>query len=194
MRRITIPHLALLLVALLAGVAACDRSPASPLADDSLGGHDHHLASSQRGANTSLEAHGDLLKSVRQATARFNSTTQAVRNGYAADDHCVAHPELGAMGYHWVNGPLIDPAFDPLQPEVLLYAPGDGGNLRLVGVEYIVIDVGQPHPHFGDHPFDVGGVPPLMEAGVAHWSLHVWVHEDNPSGPFAPFNPNVSCG
>ncbi len=191
MRRITASHLALLLVALLAGVAACDRSPASPLADDSLGGHEHHLASIHQGATTSMEAHGDLMKSVRQATARFNSTNQAVRAGYAADAHCVAHPELGAMGHHWVNGPLIDPYFDPLQPEALLYAPGDGGNLRLVGVEYIVIDVGQPHPHFGDHPFDVGGVPPLGD--TPHWSLHVWVHEENPSGPFFPFNPNVSC-
>jgi len=193
MRRHTTFPLSLLLLAVLVGVAACDHSPAQPPADDHLAAHAVHLNSARHGATTSYAAHGDLWKSVRQATARFNSTTQAVRNGYAADAHCVAHPDLGAMGYHWVNGSLIDPYFDPLQPEVLLYAPGNGNNPRLVGVEYIVIDVGQPHPHFGDHPFDVGGVPPLMEAEVPHWSLHVWVHEDNPSGPFAPFNPNVSC-
>jgi hypothetical protein len=138
-------------------------------------------------------AHGDLLKAVRQETARFNATAQALRAGYAPDDHCVAHPTLGGMGYHWVNMGLIDPVFDPMKPEALLYSTGEGGNLRLRGVEYIVIDIGQEHPHFDGHPLDVGGVPPLMEAGVPHWSLHVWVHLDNPSGTFAPFNPNVAC-
>ena len=177
-----------LAVGMLAAVAiltGCESSVAAPDAFEPM--------VAERGAATALDAHGDLMKAVRQKTARFNSTTQAVRAGYAADEHCAAHPELGGMGYHWINGPLIDPVFDPLQPEVLLYEPGSGNQPRLVGVEYIVIDVGQPHPHFGDHPFDVGGVPPLMEAGVPHYSLHVWVHKDNPSGPFAPFNPDVSC-
>jgi hypothetical protein len=131
----------------------------------------------------------ELLKAVRQATSRFNSTTQAIRAGYQPDTHCVAAPGLGGMGYHWVDPLRVDPMFDPLQPEVILYAPGPGGNLRLVGVEYIVIDVGQDHPSFGGRLFDVGGTP----VPVPHWSLHVWVHEDNPNGIFTPFNPNVSC-
>jgi hypothetical protein len=134
----------------------------------------------------------DLLTQVQQATAHFADTDAAIQAGYEPDDHCVAHPDLGGMGHHWVNGPLIDPVFEPMAPEALLYAP-DGDSYRLIGVEYIVIDVGQEHPHFDGHPFDVGGVPPLMDAGVDHWSLHVWVHEHNPSGMFAPFNPNVSC-
>jgi hypothetical protein len=177
----TIPLLAALLV-----LAGCDAGPAAPELGITLVDQPAHSAQPAR-------ADSDLLKAVRQATSRFNSTTQAIRDGYGADDHCVAHPELGGMGYHWVNGALIDPVFDPLQPEVLLYAKGQGGNLRLIGVEYIVIDVGQEHPHFDDHPFDVGGVPPLMEAGVPHWSLHLWVHLDNPNGLYTPFNPNVSC-
>lgn len=178
-----------LLLALLLGVAGCDRSPAAPLAEHD---HSHHLTA-ERGAPTAHAAHGDLMKAVKQATSRFNSTNQATRAGYAVAGECVAHPEYGAMGYHWVNGPLIDPVFDPFQPEALLYAPGPGGNLRLVGVEYIVIDVGQDRPDFDGYLFDVGGVPPLMAAGVPHWSLHVWAHEENPEGPFMPFNPNVSC-
>lgn len=153
---------------LVAGLAACDGSPAAP-ADE------------------------DLLATVRQETATFSSTEQAIQAGYDPDDHCVAHPQLGGMGHHWVNQALIDPGFDPMRPEALLYAPQQGGNFRLVGVEYIVIDTGQDQPHFDGHPFDVGGVPPLMDAGVPHWSLHLWVHEDNPNGLFAPFNPNVSC-
>jgi hypothetical protein len=140
------------------------------------------------------EAEPTLLEAVRQETVRFQSTSAAAAAGYQADDHCVAHPEMGGMGFHWVNGDLIDPVFDPMKPEALLYGPASGGGRELIGVEYIVIDTGQPRPDFDGHPFDVGGVPPLMAAGVAHWSLHVWAHRDNPAGPFAPFNPSVSCG
>lgn len=131
----------------------------------------------------------DLLKSVRRATSRFHSTAQAIAAGYEPDDHCVSVPGLGGMGFHWVNPSLVDPVFDPAKPEAILYAMGPGGNLRLIAVEYIVINVGQPAPMFGDQPFDVGGTP----VPVAHWSLHVWLYENNPSGIFAPFNPNISC-
>jgi hypothetical protein len=83
----------------------------------------------------------------------------------------------------------VDPVFDPLQPEVMLYAPGPGGKPRLVAVEYIVIDVGQPRPSFGDHPFDVGGTP----VPVPHWSQHVWLYQDNPDGLLTADNPAVCC-
>jgi hypothetical protein len=131
----------------------------------------------------------ELLKAVRQATARFNSTTQAEKAGYLVDTHCVAVPGLGGMGYHWVNPDFVDAVFDPLQPEVVLYATGPGGNLRLVAVEYIVLDEGQDHPSFGGRDFDVGGTP----VPVPHWSLHVWLYENNPNGLFTPFNPSVTC-
>jgi hypothetical protein len=134
----------------------------------------------------------DWLKALKQVSARYNSTTQALRGGYVPDTHCVVSP-IGGMGYHWVNSALRDDVFDPLQPEVILYAPSAEG-LKLVALEYIVLDVGQPRPHFADRPFDIGGVPPLIQAGIAHWSLHVWLYEDNANGIFTPFNPKVSCG
>lgn len=177
------------LSALGLGLAACDRSPSEPIVE-----HAAMHATNARGGDQALRAHGDLLKAVGQQTSRFNSTTQASRAGYVADEHCVTHPQLGGMGDHWVNGGLIDPVFEPMRPEALLYAPGPGGNPRLIAVEYIVIDVGQDRPEFDGQPFDVGGVPPLEATSTPHWSLHVWVHQDNPNGPFAPFNPEVSCG
>lgn len=93
------------------------------------------------------------------------------------------------MGEHWVNPSLVDPVFDPLQPESLLYEPGADGKHTLVGLEYIVIDVGQDRPSFGGRPFDVGGAP----IPAPHWTLHLWLWRDNPSGLFAPFNPDVTC-
>lgn len=129
------------------------------------------------------------LKAVRQATARFHSQTQAVKAGYLPDNHCVSAPGLGGMGYHWLNPSLVDPVFDPLKPEVVLYATGSDGELKLVAIEYIVIDVGQGQPSFAGHPFDIGGTP----VPVPHYSLHVWLYEENPNGMFTPFNPNISC-
>lgn len=131
----------------------------------------------------------ELLKSVRQATSRFHSTTQAIKAEYEPDEHCVSVPGLGGMGYHWVNLDLVDPIFDPLKPEAVLYATGPDGNLKLVALEYIVIDVKQPRPMFADKLFDIGGTPIPAD----HYSLHVWLYEENPSGLFAPFNPNITC-
>jgi hypothetical protein len=125
----------------------------------------------------------DLLKDLRQATARFHSPTLAAAAGYDVT------PCVPAMGYHWLNASLVDPVFDLTQPEVLLYASGPNGQPRLVAVEYIVIDVGQPRPSFGGHAFDIGGTP----VPVPHWSLHVWLYADNPDGIFTPFNPTVTC-
>jgi len=131
---------------------------------------------------------GALAREVRQATARFSSTTQATNAGYAVASPCVAGP-AGGMGFHWLNQGLVDPVFDPTSPEAVLYDPGPDGHLKLVAVEYIVIDVGQPAPTFDGHPFDVGGTP----VPVPHWSLHVWLFQENPNGLFTPFNPTVSC-
>jgi hypothetical protein len=171
----------LLMLALLA--TGCAEGPTTAVSDLE--------PSASRAAAEPGSPTEDWLKAVRQATVRYNATTQALKAGYVPDTHCVQSP-FGGMGYHWANPTRIDAAFDPLEPEVVLYAPSPRG-LKLVAVEYIVLNVGQPRPYFGDHPFDIGGVMPLTLAGIAHWSLHVWLHEDNPNGVFTPFNPNVSC-
>lgn len=126
----------------------------------------------------------ELMKAVRAATARFNSTTQALKAGYAPDDFCV--PE---MGFHWLNESLVDPVFDPMKPEVVIYAPDANGRLKVVAVEYVVIDAGQPQPAFAGRAFDVGGTP----VPVPHWSQHVWLYEGNPDGALTAFNPAISC-
>ena len=152
-------------------------------------------APSQQAEPTVLQARfgespqAELLTEVMQATALFNSVTQATKHGYLDSGECVAVPVLGGMGVHWLNPGLVDPVFDPLHPEALLYEPGPNGQSRLVGVEYIVVDVGQPAPDFAGRAFDVGGTP----LPIAHWNLHVWLWRENPSGMFEAFNPDVTC-
>jgi hypothetical protein len=130
-----------------------------------------------------------LLAQVRRATAKYHRIEVADDAGYKLDPHCVYVEGLGGMGHHAPNFPLVDEIFNPLEPEALLFEPGDDGTYHLVGVEYIVIDVGQDHPHFGNQPFDVGGTP----VPVPHYSLHVWIWKDNPAGMYTPYNPDVSC-
>lgn len=148
-------------------------------------------ANRQGSINLSGQTNESLLKELRQATARFHSTQQATRAGYKVASPCVVamDPTLGAMGYHWVNQSLVDPIFEISKPEAVLYEPDENGNLKLVAAEYIVINVGQDRPYFGDHPFDIDGTP----VPVPHWSLHVWLWKDNPDGIFTKINPNVKC-
>ena len=169
---------------------SCKKELRSEVADDNLSLQNLKRADeSSAFAGAKKSSDEQLLKDVRKATSRFHSTTQAIAAGYMPDDHCVSVPGLGGMGFHWVNPNLVDGIFDPLKPEAVLYAPGPDGNLHLIALEYVVINTGQAAPMFGSQPFDINGVPGLPP----HWSLHVWLYEDNPAGMFMPFNPNVSC-
>ena len=163
------------------GAAACDQS--SSTAPVNL--HAEHAIGAMSATGTE---HAGLLAAIRAATARYNSTLQAEKAGYLPDPFCVASP-VGGMGHHWVNPSLIDGVFDPTKPEVVLYAPDKHGRMRLVAVEYLVINTGQSAPTFSGHAFDVGGSP----LPVPHWSLHVWLYDSNASGLFAPFNPAIAC-
>jgi len=179
---------AFLLPALLLLSTSCKKEVRNETAEENL----LSTSKADRSATAGSEAktpETELLKSLQNATAHFHSTTQAIKAGYEADEHCVSVPGLGGMGYHWVNPSLVDPVFDPLKPEAVLYASGPGGQLRLIAVEYIVLNVGQPAPTFAGHAFNIGGTP----VPAPHWSLHVWLYENNPSGMYMPFNPNISC-
>ena len=183
-----------LVVSMLLLSTSCKKDVINEIATDNLSisknakiqPSDKYTASS---GELAKKLESDLLKSVRNATSIYHSTAEALYAGYVPDNHCVSVPGLGGMGYHWANPPRIDPAFDPMKPEVVLYATGPGGNLRLVAVEYIVLNIGQAAPMFGNQPFDVGGTP----VPVPHWSLHVWLYENNPNGRFTRFNPNITC-
>lgn len=174
----TLSRMSLSTLAIVFAASSCDSSQGTQPMDTD---HSHHTAT----APSSVRYDSELAGAVRNATARFHSQTQSTKAGYAVASPCVAHPSAGGMGFHWVNGGLVDPTFDALKPEAVLYGP-DG---KLIAVEYIVVNIGQTAPTFGGHAFDVGGAP----LPVAHWTLHVWLFEDNESGIFSPFNPAVVC-
>lgn len=141
----------------------------------------------------------DLAK-VRQATAKYHDVNAALADGFVPTPHCIESPD-GGMGIHFIHpARLMDPTINILEPEILLYIETEDG-MKLLGVEYFY-GIGAPDTHvpnpappapviFGrplDGPMEAHepGQPP-------HYDLHVWVWMANPSGIFAPFNPNVGC-
>jgi hypothetical protein len=141
-------------------------------------------------------ARRDDLGDAKAATARFNSVQQAVAAGYALPPDGPLHECIsagnGAMGFHYINGGLLDDVLDPAAPEALVYAPDRNGKLKLVAVEYVIFQSVQPEQPelFGEGFMDMTvnpfGLPPF-------WALHAWIWKDNPDGTFEPFNSAVSC-
>ncbi|HEU4566237.1 MAG TPA: hypothetical protein VFS05_16360 [Gemmatimonadaceae bacterium] len=133
------------------------------------------------------------LAALRAATGRFHRYDAALEAGYDFRfmDMCMVDesPErLGGMGYHQVDTLLLDGKVDVATPEALMYEPQPNGQLRLVGVEYVIPAAAWTGP----------GKPTLFgrefrENQFGLWALHVWIWEDNPSGMFKDWNPRVTC-
>lgn len=146
-----------------------------------------------------------LVKDIRSATAAFRHVAVAEAAGYVATA-CASGGSGGAMGIHYVNPGLLfnadgstSGAFDLSTPEVLIYEPGRGGKLTLVGVEYIVFaepwDAAHPageSPVLRGQLFHFAGAPNRYRL-PAFYQLHVWAWKRNPNGTFADWNPAVSC-
>lgn len=68
-----------------------------------------------------------LLKTVRNATKQYHDVNAAISAGYGPFLGCVSGPDHGAMGVHYINGPLVaDGLIDATEPEALIYEPADG--------------------------------------------------------------------
>lgn len=149
------------------------------------------LAAACNSDKTTSPAEPAGVSELRSSLEVYPSFDLAKNGGYnTAITDCMSNGDIGAMGYHYGNGALIDGNVDPLHPEVLVFEPGPGGAMNLVGVEFIV-------------PFAVlpktAAPPVLFGQQFAQndlfqvWALHVWTHRANPSGLFAPWNPRVHC-
>jgi hypothetical protein len=152
-----------------------------------------------------VAASAPSLAQARASTAQFHRLAAADAAGYALPPagvplhECIASFDgTGAMGFHHINGALLDTTLDPTQPEALVYEPAPNGELRLVALEYVVFQEPWIAEHGTEMPMLFGqefmpvGFPNRYEI-PAFFALHVWIWKHNPSGLFAPFNPNVSC-
>jgi len=146
------------------------------------------------------------LAHTKAALDKYQSVDAAKADGYLPASPCESTPTDpdqtsygGGMGFHYVNGAVMQSgAIDPTKPPILVYAPGPGGSLQLVAAEWFKPDADQSTATDADRPtlfgraFDgpMQGHAPGMPI---HYDLHVWLWQHNPSGTFAPWNPDVTC-
>jgi hypothetical protein len=187
-------------------LAACGdgTTPAAPVVDHTM--HPAHgviAAQTHDHAprNVGLE---DELAELREVTARFHRVEEAVAAGYELGwvngsgiriiTGCVSHPTEGAMGYHYFNQNLVDDlVVDPLEPEVLVYAPAPNGGLQLVAVEWVVPGPNTNPPGVSEPPSVLGMEMHILVPAVGFWLQHAWIWKHNPAGMFADWNPEVTC-
>jgi hypothetical protein len=143
----------------------------------------------------------EKLHRAREATAKFRDIERAMNAGYGLPPagplhECISSlDDTGAMGFHYINGNLLDGEVRVRKPEALVYAPNRNGKLRLVALEYVVFAEAwtddEPPMLFGEM-FMFTPEPNRYEI-PAFYSLHVWLWKHNPAGKFEPFNRRVSC-
>jgi hypothetical protein len=138
-----------------------------------------------------------LLQRAKEGTEPYRDFDRAVADGFVPDGRgCVVDPEgTGTMGYRFINMARVFDPFDATNPEVLIYNQTNDGAMKLVAVEYIVVDSDQDpttsdHPHFSEQ-VEFHGV---TNAGAGwFYPLHAWLWKHNPNGVFTNYNPEASC-
>jgi hypothetical protein len=129
------------------------------------------------------------IMTIRDATAKFKTTEAAEAAGYKRVTGCVQHQPAGAMGYHFQNNDLLDTTLDLEHPEVLVYEKMPDGTFQLNGVEFLVPISAWKST---ESPRIMGQALIKVDS-IGFWFLHVWTWKPNPSGLYAPWNPDVKC-
>ena len=137
-----------------------------------------------------------LVEIVRNATTQYvDDVKAATAAGYSPVLGCVSGSDHGAMGIHYVNGNLLNGPIDPKHPQALIYEPQSNGELKLVGVEFIILASAlppNPAPQVEGHLMLFVDGPNRYGLGP-FYELHVWAWRDNPQGPYVDWNDHVSC-
>jgi hypothetical protein len=141
-----------------------------------------------------------LIDQVRSGTARYIDINAALADGFVTATPCVSGPDAGAMGVHLVlPARIASGALNPGQPQALIYEPMPSGAMRLVGVEFIVLEsVWASNSPGGGVPALAGNLLNYVAApnryGLpAFYEIHVWAWEQNPKGSYADWNTQVTC-
>ena len=145
------------------------------------------------------------LAKAKAALSKYRSVSVAEAAGYKAESPCESIPSApqaswwgGGMGIHYVNDALLGKPINQNRPAILTYVPTADGGMQLLAAEYFKPDADQNVRTDGDRP-SVFGQPfngPMLGHAPGmpiHYDLHVWFWKHNPSGMFAPWNPDVTC-
>ena len=138
--------------------------------------------------------HDKLVEIVRNATQQYQDVNNAT--GFTPALGCVSGPDHGAMGIHYVNVSLLNGPIDPTHPQALIYEPQANGELKLVGVEFIILASSLPPnsaPEVAGHLMNYIDSPNRYGIPAPFFELHVWAWRDSPLGPFVDWNNHVSC-
>jgi hypothetical protein len=140
-----------------------------------------------------------LIERVQRATAKYRDLNAALADGWLPATPCVSGPDAGAMGVHFNQpGRKADGTVPPDAPQFLIYEPMPNGAMRLVGVEFFVLQT--------DWESKNGPVAAVIDGNLMNlivspnryglppfYEMHVWAWEDNPKGTFADWNTRVNC-
>lgn len=155
------------------------------------------LAQQQTELEDQANQDNKLVEAVRNATRQYvDNVKLATSMGYGPALGCVSGSDHGAMGIHYVNGSLLNGPIDVTQPQALIYEPSANGELKLVGVEYIILASALPPnsaPEVNGHLMIYVGYPNRYGLPSAFFELHVWAWRNNPKGAFVDWNDHVTC-
>lgn len=152
----------------------------------------------QQETNSNKRQESELVRIVRESTARFKDPAAAEAEGYQLMFGCVSGPDAGAMGLHYVSMSLVGAGvLDATRPQIVIYEPQPNGRRRLIGADYLLLAEAWDKKNVGP-PQLMGQLFHLIEApnryGLpAFYTLHVWAWKDSPTGMFVNWNHNVSC-
>jgi hypothetical protein len=142
-----------------------------------------------------------LMDKVHNATERYTNINVAFSEGWVTATPCVSGPDTGAMGVHLVlSSRIASGVLKPEQPQALIYEPMQDGAMRLVGVEFIILEKVwlSSNPPAGATPALDGNLLnyiafPNRYGLPAFYEMHVWAWEHNPKGVYADWNTHVTC-
>ena len=135
-------------------------------------------------------SHSGAVHRMTLGVGGFHDITVAKDAGYKEQfpPGCAQSSE-GAQAFHYIDRGLVDDKVELLRPELLMYEPGPGGSLQLIGVDYVVPFDAWTAPE----PPTLLGMPFGRNAPLGVWALHIWAWRPNPNGMFAMWNPKASC-
>ena len=181
------------------GTLALAAAPAPQAHDNDA--HSQGASNQQQFGNQSKR--NELVKIVKQVTAKYKSVALAENDGFQLLFGCVSDEYSGAMGLHYVkldrympSPGVFDAEIIAAEPEILLYEPTPWGP-KLTGVDYLIDAAtwNKTHAHAPElngqifHFFDAPnrfGLPPF-------YTLHVWAWKDSPTGTFVNWHKEVRC-